>query len=74
MVLLERQRIEVLILLGCGDKIRSQSEVCTLFNARYPDNQISQGTVSKIFHKFDEHGTVKDLPRNGRPRVLGRRR
>ena len=71
MVLSERQRIEVLILLGCGDKIRSQSEVCTLFNAKYPDNQISQGTVSKIFHKFDEHGTVKDLPRNGRPRVLG---
>ncbi|KAJ8923943.1 hypothetical protein NQ315_006719 [Exocentrus adspersus] len=55
MVLSERQRIEILILLGCGDKIRSQAEVCALFNAKYPENQISQGTVSKILHKFEEH-------------------
>ena len=70
MVLSERQRIEVLILLGCGDRMRSQSEVCTLFNAKYPENHISQATVSKILHKFEEHGTVKDLSRSGRPHVL----
>lgn len=70
MVLSEGQRIEVLILLGCGDRMRSQSEVCTLFNAKYPEDHISQATVSKIFHKFEEHGTVKDLPRSGRPHVL----
>lgn len=70
MVLSERHRIEILILLGCGDKIRSQQEVCALFNEKYPDNQINQGTVSKIFHKFEEHGTVRDLPRTGRARAL----
>ncbi|KAJ8919426.1 hypothetical protein NQ315_016522 [Exocentrus adspersus] len=68
MVLSERQRIEILILLGCGDKIRSQAEVCALFNAKYTENQISQG--SEIFHKFEEHGTVHDLPRTGRARTL----
>ncbi|KAJ8919387.1 hypothetical protein NQ315_016480 [Exocentrus adspersus] len=70
MVLSERQRIEILILLGCGDKIRSQAEMCTLFNAKYSENQITQGTVSKIFHKFEKHGTVHDLPRTGRARPL----
>ncbi|KAJ8920491.1 hypothetical protein NQ315_005360 [Exocentrus adspersus] len=70
MVLSERQRIEILILLGCGDKIRSQADVCALFNAKYPKNQISQETVSKIFHKFDVHGIVHDLPRTGQARAL----
>ncbi|KAJ8917708.1 hypothetical protein NQ315_005157 [Exocentrus adspersus] len=70
MGLSERQRMEILILLRCDDKIRSQAEVCALFNAKYPENQISQGTASKIFHKFEEHGTVHDLPRTGRARAL----
>ncbi|KAJ8918256.1 hypothetical protein NQ315_014126 [Exocentrus adspersus] len=70
MVLSERQRIETLRLLGCGVNIRSQVEVCALFNAKYPENQISQGTVGKIFDKFEEHGTVHDLPRTGRARAL----
>ncbi|KAJ8923516.1 hypothetical protein NQ315_010094 [Exocentrus adspersus] len=47
MVLSERQRIEILILLGSGDKIRSQAEVCALFNAKYPENQISQGQTGR---------------------------
>ncbi|KAJ8913428.1 hypothetical protein NQ315_017172 [Exocentrus adspersus] len=70
MVLSERPRLEILILLGCGDKIRSEAEVCALFNAKYPENQISQGAVSKIFHKFEEHDTVHDLPRIGLARAL----
>ncbi|KAJ8919599.1 hypothetical protein NQ315_002221 [Exocentrus adspersus] len=70
MVLSERQRIEILILFGCGDKIRSQAEVCALFNAKYPENQIPQGAVSKIFRKFEEYGTVHDLPKTGRARAL----
>ncbi|KAJ8920812.1 hypothetical protein NQ315_004953 [Exocentrus adspersus] len=70
MVLSKRQRIEILILFGCGDKIRSQAEVCALFNAKYPENQIWQGTVSKIFHKSEEHGTIHDLPRTRRARAL----
>ena len=69
-MLTEKQRIEILIMLGCGDKIRSQAEVCTVFNEKYPDNQITQSTVSRVFHKFEEHGTVRDLPRSGRPPAL----
>ncbi|KAJ8914787.1 hypothetical protein NQ315_014529 [Exocentrus adspersus] len=51
MVLSERQRIEILILLGCGDKMRSQAELCALFNAKYAENQISQGTYSSSVYE-----------------------
>ncbi|KAJ8916884.1 hypothetical protein NQ315_013352 [Exocentrus adspersus] len=109
MVLSEKQRIDILILLGFEGKIRSQAEVCALFNAKYPENQISQGTVKKtlckmklfsenrtslslqsseiftvkmgqkllghpVFHKFEEHGTVHDLPRIGRARALNEKK
>ncbi|KAJ8952244.1 hypothetical protein NQ318_007403 [Aromia moschata] len=43
---------------------RTQQEVCNLFNAKYPDNPITQSTVSKIVSKFRETG-VKDLPKSG---------
>lgn len=59
-MVLSKHRIKVLILLGCGDRMRSQSKVCTLFNAKYPENHISQGAVSNIIHKFEEHGTLVD--------------
>lgn len=42
--------------------MRSLSEVCTLFNVKHPENHISQTTISQIFHKFEEYGTLKDLP------------
>ncbi|KAJ8923439.1 hypothetical protein NQ315_001998 [Exocentrus adspersus] len=62
MVLSERQRIEILILFGYGDKIRSQAEVCALFNAKYPENQISQGTKNTVQYT--------DLHRTGRAPAL----
>lgn len=63
------QKIEILILIGCRDKTRTQQEVCDLFNAKYPDRPISQSTVSKIESKFRETGDVKDIPKPGRPNV-----
>ena len=66
----EKQRIEVLIMIGCGVKQRSQHEVCEMFNNKYPNQQISQSTISRIFHKFEESGTVSDLPRTGRRRTV----
>ncbi|KAJ8934736.1 hypothetical protein NQ318_001557 [Aromia moschata] len=63
------QRIEILIFIGCGNKIRTQQEVCNLFNAKYPDNPIIQSTVSKVESKFRETGHVKDLPKSGRPKI-----
>ncbi|KAJ8945579.1 hypothetical protein NQ318_010436 [Aromia moschata] len=63
------QIIEILIFIGCGNKTRTQQEVCNLFNAKYPDNTIIQSTVSKIESKFRETGDVKDLPKSGRPKI-----
>lgn len=70
MKLTETQRIEILIMIGCGDKTRTQNEVCTLFNNKYPNREpISQSTVSKIENKFREMGHVKDLPKGSRKPV-----
>lgn len=65
--LTEKQRIEVLMMIGYGDRVRTHQEVCRLFRDKYPDQQLSQSTVSRIENKFREHGTVQDLPKTGRP-------
>ncbi|KAJ8945251.1 hypothetical protein NQ318_016671 [Aromia moschata] len=51
------------------NKTRTQQKVCNLFNAKYPDNPITQSTVSKIESKFREPGNVKDLPKSGCPKI-----
>lgn len=61
----EKQNIEVLVMVGCGDKIRSYNEVCQLLNANYADQRIRPSTIHRIVHKFEE--TVRDLPRSGSP-------
>lgn len=61
------QRIEILTMIGYGDRTRTQLEVCALFNTKYPDRQITQSTVSKIERKFRDTGSVQDLPKRGRP-------
>lgn len=68
--LTERQRIEVLIMLGCGDKTRTQKNVSEMFNNKYPDHHISQSTVSRLETKFREFGTVKDIPKPGRSSLI----
>ena len=41
-----------------------------LFQVYFPDHPpISKSTISRVVNKFLEHGTVKDLPRSGRPLV-----
>lgn len=61
----ETQKIDVLIMIGCGDKTRTQSEVREMFNAKYPDRPISQATVSRIERKFRETGHVRDSSKAG---------
>ncbi|KAJ8938690.1 hypothetical protein NQ318_015309, partial [Aromia moschata] len=51
------------------NKTRTQQEVCNLFNAKYPDNPITQSTVSKIESKCRETGDVKDLQKPRRPKI-----
>jgi len=65
----ETQRIDILIMIGCGDRIRTQNQVCEMFNTKYPDTQITQSTVSRVERKFREAGHVRDLPRSGRPSI-----
>lgn len=64
-----KQRIEILIIYGYGDKKRTQREVCEIFNQLYPDGELQQSTVSKIHKNFIETGNVLDKPRSGRPRT-----
>ncbi|KAJ8959188.1 hypothetical protein NQ318_022450 [Aromia moschata] len=70
MSLSDTQRIEILILLGCGDKSRTQKQVCEIFNTKYPDRRIYQSTASRIENKFREFGNVTDIPKSGRKRIL----
>ncbi|KAJ8954308.1 hypothetical protein NQ318_005894 [Aromia moschata] len=70
MSLSDTQRIEILILLGCGDKTRTQKQVCEIFNTRYSDRRISHSTVSRIENKFCEFGNVTDIPKSGRKCIL----
>lgn len=70
MGLSERERIEILMMIGYGDRRRSKVEVCELFNAAHPNRQpITRSTVCKIHLKYEEYGNVKDLPKTGRPKV-----
>ncbi|KAJ8960604.1 hypothetical protein NQ318_013895, partial [Aromia moschata] len=77
--LTESLKIEILMMIGYGDRARTQCEVVRLFREMHPDlpplNQgtinpdIIQSTVSKIESKFRETGDVKDLPKSGRPKI-----
>ncbi|KAJ8935258.1 hypothetical protein NQ318_007068 [Aromia moschata] len=70
MSLSDTQRIEILILLGCGDTTRTQKQVCEIFNTTYPDRRISHSTVSGIENKFREFGNVTDIPKSAKKRIL----
>ncbi|KAJ8962669.1 hypothetical protein NQ318_001063 [Aromia moschata] len=54
----------------CGDKTRTQKQVCEIFNTKYPDRRISMFAVSRIENKFREFGNVTDIPKSGRKRIL----
>lgn len=63
----EKERIEILMILGYGDMRRSQQETCNIFNNLYPNrNPITRSTVSKLVKKFNQNGSVKDLSKSGR--------
>lgn len=45
----EMQKIEILIMIACGDKTRSQMEVCTMFNAKYADISLIKSHFKYLF-------------------------
>ncbi|KAJ8934633.1 hypothetical protein NQ318_010443 [Aromia moschata] len=64
----ERERIEILCMIGFGDRMRTQKEVVEFFNETHPDRHpISQSMVSNIESKYRNFGQVRDLPKSGRP-------
>lgn len=61
----ERHKIEILMMIGYGDRMRTQNEVIHLFREKYPDlPPVSQGTVSKIEKQFRENGHVRKTETN----------
>ncbi|KAJ8933177.1 hypothetical protein NQ318_006471 [Aromia moschata] len=57
-------------MIGVGDRMRTQQEVCRLFHEMHPDREpVSQSTVSRIERKYRELGHVRDAPRQGRPKI-----
>jgi hypothetical protein len=70
MALTEKEKIEILMMIGYGERKRSQAEVCDLFNNTYPNRPaITQSYVSKLLKKFNESGSVNHKPRSGRPKT-----
>lgn len=58
------------MMIGFGNRIRTQAEVARLFNQEHPDlPQISQTTVSRIERQYRENGHVRTLPRNRQPKI-----
>ncbi|KAJ8946560.1 hypothetical protein NQ318_008290 [Aromia moschata] len=44
-------------MIGVGDRMRTQQEVCRLFHEMHPDREpVSQSTVSRIERKYRELG------------------
>lgn len=75
MRLTEAERIEILMMIGFGDRIRTHEEVRILFSETHPNRPpISQSTVSRIENKFREFGHVRDKPKTGRPLALDENR
>ncbi|MBZ5796693.1 DUF4817 domain-containing protein, partial [Burkholderia contaminans] len=63
----ETERIEILMMVGYGDRQRSHEAVCHLFNTVHPErNPIAQSTVSRLVRKFRDTGHVKDVLKPGR--------
>lgn len=68
--LTETHKIEILMMIGYGDRTRTQNEVTRLFREKYPDLlPISQSTVSKIESQFRENGHLRKT-NNHRQRAL----
>ncbi|KAJ8944851.1 hypothetical protein NQ318_013000 [Aromia moschata] len=61
--LTESLKIEILMIIGYGDRARTQWEVVRLFRETHPDlPPLNQGTVSKIEAQYREMGHVRKVP------------
>ncbi|KAJ8959469.1 hypothetical protein NQ318_022166 [Aromia moschata] len=61
--LTESLKIEILMMIGYGDRARTQCEVVRLFRETHPDlPPLNQGTISKIEAQYREMGHVRKIP------------
>ncbi|KAJ8950236.1 hypothetical protein NQ318_006210 [Aromia moschata] len=61
--LTESLKIEILMMIGYGDRARTQCEVVRLFRETHPDlPPLNQGTNSKIEAQYREMGHVRKVP------------
>ncbi|KAJ8961418.1 hypothetical protein NQ318_014664 [Aromia moschata] len=61
--LTESLKIEILTMIGYGDRARTQCEVVRLFRETHPDlPPLNQGTISKIEAQYREMGHVRKVP------------
>lgn len=68
MYLTESHKIEILMMIGYGDRSRTQAEVVHLFRDKHPElPPINQGTISKIEAQYRELGHVRHVPRRRNP-------
>lgn len=70
MPLTETGRINILMMRGFGDRIRTYEEVAQLFNETFRGNagfSISTSTVYRTINRFHKTGSIKDKLRSGRP-------
>lgn len=65
----EIYRKEILIFIECGDEIRTQEEVCNLFNAKYSNRRITRSTVSNIVKKCTETDHIQHIPNAGSHKI-----
>ncbi|KAJ8909340.1 hypothetical protein NQ315_003285 [Exocentrus adspersus] len=62
--LTENLKIEILMMIGFGDRMRTQTEVAALFQRNHPDlPPLNRSTVSKIEAYYKTHGHVRNIPR-----------
>ncbi|KAJ8948041.1 hypothetical protein NQ318_003375 [Aromia moschata] len=60
--LTESLKIEILMMIGYGDRARTQCEVVRLFRETHPDlPPLNQGTISKIEAQYREVGHVRKV-------------
>lgn len=71
--LTDRERITILMMRGWGHMRRSYRAVRDIFNASFRVGGIplSFSTVQKTVRRFENTGTISDLPRSGRPMSAG---
>ena len=59
--LTEIERIELLMMVGYGDRLRRHEELCALFNeVHFERRPIARSTAGRIVAKFNQTGNLRN--------------